>query len=256
MKKIYLLLGTIFFSILIICINGVNFSSLFIVASIWIIYFSIILSNISNTKNKKLLRILSKTYNTLVIVFIISFIVLESVLLVNINKFKDPKDIGKIKYIIVLGAGLDGYKVGKTLQSRLDKAIEYYNLNKDVNIIVSGGKGKDELISEAEAMKRYLIENRVNKNNILKEDKATTTLENIQFSKDILKSRKDERETVLIITNEFHLTRAMTTADILGIENEGLASKTPIKIRINYLIREYPTMIIDLVRTSLYSLIN
>ncbi|MEG2985519.1 MAG: YdcF family protein [Peptostreptococcaceae bacterium] len=256
MKKAYLLIGAILVSILIIFINGVNFSDLFVVASIWIIYFSFILTSLAKLKQKKYLTLISKVYNFLVIIFITSFIIIESVLIININQFKEAKEIENVEYLIVLGAGLDGYEVGNILKSRLDKAIEYYNLNKDTQIIVSGGQGKDELISEAEAMSRYLIEQGVNKKQIIKEDKATTTLENIKFSKEILKNRKDENEKLLIVTNEFHLTRAILISNILGMESDGLASKTPIKVRINYLIREYPTMIIDITRTLFQSLNN
>ncbi|MEG0180910.1 MAG: YdcF family protein, partial [Peptostreptococcaceae bacterium] len=214
MKKSYLLIGAILVSILIIFINGVNFSDLFVVASIWIIYFSFILTSLAKSKQKKYLTLISKIYNFLVVIFITSFIIIELALIININQFKEAKEIENVNYLIVLGAGLDGYEVGNILKSRLDKAIEYYNLNKDTQIIVSGGQGKDELISEAEAMSRYLIEQGVNKKQIIKEDKATTTLENIKFSKEILKNRKDENEKLLIVTNEFHLTRAILISNI------------------------------------------
>ena len=65
------------------------------------------------------------------------------------------------------------------MKLRLDKAIEYYHSNKDINIIVSGGQGKDEIMTEALAMKNYLVENNVDEEKIILEDKATTTLENI-----------------------------------------------------------------------------
>ena len=111
------------------------------------------------------------------------------------------------------------------MKSRLDKAIEYYKLNEDANIIVSGGQGEDELISEAEAMYRYLIENGVEKEKIIKEDKATTTLENIIYSKEILKNLNHEGEKVLIVTNEFHITRAMIIANLLGGKMKGYHQK-------------------------------
>ena len=256
MKGTYKFIAILLFSIFIISINGVNFSALFLASTAWIIYISGILARVSEAKSNKWLSLLSKVCNILVIIFISSLIIIEGMLVIDINQFKEPKDIEKVDYMIVLGAGLDGYEVGKTLQSRLDRAIEYYNLNKDVNIIASGAQGKDELISEAEAMYNYLIKNGVDKNHIIKEEKATTTQENIIFSKAILKQRNDEDKKVVIVTNEFHLSRAQIIANILDVENEGLASKTPIKIRINYMIREYPTMMIDVVRTGFYSLIN
>lgn len=252
--KIYEFIGIIFLSIFIMVLNETNFVSLFIVSTIWIIYIYVILREISKKKKKKWLSILSKIYQSLVIMFMASFLIIEGILIFNMSQFKEAKDIENLEYSIVLGAGLDGEKVGKTLKSRLDEAIKYYELNKNMNIIVSGGQGEDEVISEAEAMYRYLVKNNVGPNQIIKEEKATTTLENIKFSKEILKNRNDEDKKVLIITNDFHLYRAMVIADILGLENEGLPSKTPIKVRMNYMIREYPTMIIDIIRTSVYEL--
>lgn len=255
-KDITIIVLIALFSIFIISINGVNFSAVFIVSSIWIIYLSYFFSKIAKIYNNKLLLNLSKVYRMLVIVFVSSIIVIEGFLLINIKNFKAVDNLEKLDYMIILGAGLDGYNVGKTLKSRLDKAIEYYNLNKDVKIIVTGGQGKNEVISEAEAMYNYLVSKDIPKENIIKEDKATTTLENIIFSKEILENRNSENKKVLIVTNEFHLTRSMIIANILGMDSEGLAAETPIRVRVNYLIREYPTIIIDLVRTSIYSINN
>lgn len=255
-KQIYWLVGLIFISLLIIKIGGDNFQTIFIISVIWLIYIGIFIKSLAKLKNKKWLIITSKIYNVLIFIFIITFILLEIFLCINIINFKEAKDIENLEYIIVLGAGLDGDNVGNTLKSRLDKVIEYKLSNGNTQVIVSGGQGKDEVISEAEAMKRYLIKNGIKENQIIKEDKSTTTLENIKFSKSILKDRNDENEKVLIVTNDFHLTRARIIANLLGIKSEGLASQTPIRIKINYLVREYPTMIIDLVRTSIYALNN
>ncbi|MGL5716828.1 MAG: YdcF family protein, partial [Paraclostridium sp.] len=215
-KDLIIIIMIALFSLFIISINGVNFSALFIVASVWIVYSSYILSKVSKIKNTKTLLNIAKIYKVLVVIFISSIILIEGLLLININNFKEADEIEKLDYMIVLGAGLDGYNVGKTLKSRLDKAIEYYALNQDVKIIVTGGQGKDEVISEAEAMYKYLISKDIPKDSIIKEDKATTTLENMIFSKEILEQRGDEDKKVLIVTNEFHLTRSMLIAKILG----------------------------------------
>ncbi len=250
--KKYILIGIIFFSILLLSINGISFSALFVVSTLWIIYIAIILNKIAYKKNERWLNILCKIYKSLVIIFVVSFFLIEGIIIFNICQFKQVKNIEKLDYMIVLGAGIDGEKVGKTLKSRLDEAIKYYELNKNVDIIVSGGQGKDEIISEAEAMYRYLIEKGVNPNQIIKEDKATTTLENIILSKEILKNRNDEDKKILIVTNEFHLYRSMLIANILDIKNEGLSSYTPFKVRVNYLLREYPTIVIDFIKSNLY----
>lgn len=250
MNNKFIAIVLILFSIFILSLNGINFSALFIVNSIWIVYFAFELRKISKKMSNKWIKLFIKVYNILVIVFISSFLLVESILIFKINNFKSIENIESLDYVIVLGAGLDGENVGKVLKSRLDKAIEYYNIHKDVNIIVSGGLGEGEIISEADAMYKYLIEQGVNPNQIIKENKATTTLENIKYSKEILIKRNDKNKKVLIVTNEFHLYRAMVISNILGVKNEGLASITPIKIRVNYLIREYPTLIIDIIRTN------
>jgi uncharacterized SAM-binding protein YcdF (DUF218 family) len=113
----------------------------------------------------------------MIIIFILSFILVEGMILFNINEGENIANIDNIDTMIVLGAKLDGSKVSNTLKLRLDKAIEYYNKHKDINIIVSGGKTNNSDISEALAMENYLIANGVNKDNIIKEDKATSTLE-------------------------------------------------------------------------------
>ena len=121
--------------------------------------------------------------------------------------------------VIVLGAGLRGDKPSKALASRLNAALEYYQENPDTVIVVSGGQGDDELISEALAMEIYLTERGVPISSIIKEDRSTSTEENFLFSKDILDSRFDKDYTALYVTNEYHIFRAGLIAKRAGVEN-------------------------------------
>lgn len=251
MVKLKEIITILIFSIIVISLKGATFGAVFTTLTIWIIYLNLVLKRLSNKKDNKYIRVFYKVYTLIVVLFMSSFIIIESMQIYTIHNFKEVKNIEKLDYVIVLGAGLDGYNVGKTLKGRLDEAIKYYNLNKDTNIIVSGGLGKDALTTEADAMKRYLISQGVNKSNIIEEDKATTTLENIVFSKEIIEKRTNEDKKVLIVTSDFHLLRAMLIGNILGLDNEGLASTTTIGVRINYMIREYPTLIIDTIRAYL-----
>lgn len=97
----------------------------------------------------------------------------------------------KYDYIIILGAGLQGTKPTPLLRGRIDKAVDLWNRQHRHGLfIVSGGQGADEQISEAEAMKRYLVEERgVPGDRIIKEDRSTTTLENLRNSKVIMDER-------------------------------------------------------------------
>lgn len=88
--------------------------------------------------------------------------------------------------VIVLGAGIHGERVSLPLARRLDIAIAYHKRNPDAVIVVTGGQGRQELITEALAMERYLVERGVPQDRILQEDKSTSTLENLAFAKAIL----------------------------------------------------------------------
>lgn len=121
--------------------------------------------------------------------------------------------------IIVLGAAVHGKTPSRTLKNRLNKAVEYHKQNPDAIIIVSGGQGAQEDISEAEAMKIYLIEHGVTSDKIIKEDKSTSTNENFKFSKEILTEHFVEDYTACFITNEYHVSRASFCADNAGIKN-------------------------------------
>lgn len=121
--------------------------------------------------------------------------------------------------VIVLGAAVHGKTPSLTLKRRLDKAVEYHAQNPDAVIVVSGGQGAQEDISEAEAMKIYLIQNGVKSDKIIKEDKSTSTTENFAFSKEILDKTFGHDYTAAFITNEYHISRAAFCADNAGLDN-------------------------------------
>lgn len=120
--------------------------------------------------------------------------------------------------VIVLGAGIRGDKVTLPLKMRLDKAIEYHRKNPDALIVVTGGQGFQETVTEAYAMEKYLIENGVDKNIIVKEEKATSTAENMEFSKEILSDYFDDEYSVVVITNNFHIFRGVAIAKSAGFD--------------------------------------
>lgn len=141
--------------------------------------------------------------------------------------------------IIVLGAAVHGKTPSRTLKYRLKKAVEYHTQNPDSVIIVSGGQGAQEDISEAEAMKIYLIENGIKPDKIIKEDKSTSTSENFEFSKKILTEKFGEDYTVAFVTNEYHITRASLCANRAGIKNTThLHSNTTLSYLISGTLRE------------------
>ena len=110
--------------------------------------------------------------------------------------------------VIVLGAAVRGEVPSGALQDRLDAALAYHGKNPDALIVVSGGQGPQEDITEALAMERYLMSHGVPQAKILKEDRSTSTLENFLFSKALLDDRFEGSYTACFITNEYHIYRA------------------------------------------------
>lgn len=151
---------------------------------------------------------------------------------------KYPK--GDEQVAIVLGAGLAGDQPNSTLKKRLDKLIVYADKNPNAKIITSGGQGADEIISEALAMKNYLVANGVDENRIFLEDESTTTEENFRFSLEVMKEQGfDEATSVVIVTNDFHCFRSSKYAQAEGYKNlRTLPSATPIVLWLPNYIRE------------------
>lgn len=121
--------------------------------------------------------------------------------------------------IIVLGAAVHGEKVGPQLAMRLDRAVEYYERNPDVLIVVSGGMGAQKDIAEALAMERYLTEHGVPAEAIIKEENATGTDYNFKYSKELLDDRLGNDYKTAFITTDYHIFRAEFTAHKQGFDS-------------------------------------
>lgn len=128
--------------------------------------------------------------------------------------------------IIVLGSGLIGDKVPPLLAQRITKGKTIYEqFEGRPKLIVSGGQGADELTSEAAAMANYLMEQGVQKDAILIENRSRTTFENLTFSKAILEEQ-GLGKSVLVVTNSFHALRAGVFMRRLKIPGRSVGSKT------------------------------
>lgn len=139
-------------------------------------------------------------------------------------------------YIIILGAQVKGEVPSQILHLRVKKAIEYLNNNPDTKVIVSGGQGSGELISEAECMRRILEKNNISDDRIIMEDRSTNTQENLQYSMDLV--GKDY--SFVISTCNFHQFRAQKIAEKLGAHHvSGISSRSNIPLLPNYFFREF-----------------
>jgi uncharacterized SAM-binding protein YcdF (DUF218 family) len=132
-------------------------------------------------------------------------------------------DTNKASYdedaVIVLGCSVIGDRISLPLQYRLDSAYEYYLKNPDAIIVVSGGQGPQENISEAEAMYNYLCDKGVAPQKIIMENKATSTNENYIYSKALLDEYfNGSSYKCVYVTNRFHTYRAGKLAELNGLQ--------------------------------------
>lgn len=174
-----------------------------------------------------------------------SFILIESLLLYN-TKDSVPS---QVDYLIILGAGLNGDQLSWTLWERVDKGLRILQDNREMKVVVSGGQGPGEWITEAEAMQRYLVEQGITKERILKEEKSTSTMENFRYSRVLLEQQPNYDPTVpvLVITNDFHMLRSKLLARRNGLTPVGVPSPTPWYLRPNVYLREYFAVVKSLI---------
>ena len=142
-------------------------------------------------------------------------------------------------FIVVLGAQVQGDGPSLTLKKRLDRTLEFLQANPDKTVIVSGGQGADEVHTEASVMAQYLLARGAQPAQVIEEDQASNTRENLLFSAALAEARGIDTSRVLIVTSDFHMCRAKYIAKTLGMEPYGLTSRTwPWILKLNYTLRE------------------
>lgn len=160
------------------------------------------------------------------------FLIVEGTIIYYANQTSDIE----ADYMIVLGAKVQKKTVSRALRYRLDTTYSYAIEHEKTRIIVSGGQGKGEEVTEAKAMYDYLVAKGIAKERIIMEENSTNTKENIQFSKEKI---KDCNKTVLIVSNDFHIYRSVSIAKKEGFTDVyGLPAPTDIGMIPSYYIRE------------------
>ena len=115
---------------------------------------------------------------------------------------------GDPQVMVILGCQVKPWGPSILLQDRLDKALDYLEDHPNLTIVVSGGQGPDEHISEAQCMYDYLTEHGVDGDQILMEDQSHNTVENLRYTVDLLAEEGyDPTADVVVVSNGFHLTR-------------------------------------------------
>ena len=137
-------------------------------------------------------------------------------------------------YVFLLGGGIDKNGVLPTnVLYRCETAVNYLQNNPNTQVIVTGGTLKFLPFPEAPAIKAALEEKGISSDRIIIEDQALDTIQNFQYSLDLIITLENiTREealnkSVVVVTNNFHLTRALRLAHRIGFTNiHGLAAKT------------------------------
>ena len=131
---------------------------------------------------------------------------------------KQAKELENVDCILVLGAGIWGDKPSPMLEDRLLQGITLYNNQTSSKIIMSGDHGKEEY-DEVNVMKDFAIEKGVKSEDIFMDHAGFSTYDSVYRAKEIFKAQK-----IIIVTQKYHLHRALYVAEKLGIEAYGAAS--------------------------------
>ena len=227
----------IYYFVLTSAMGPINFSKYLLLGGIFLCIFGYI--NQALYKNKTYIKII-KIIKPLFFIGLTIFILTE----LAIVGFSLQKNMDKADYTIVLGAGIRGETLTVTLKQRVDTAIEYANSNDEFGyIVVTGGQGPGESITEAEAMKRYLESNGIDAKKVIKEEHATDTYENLQYSKEIIEKHSGksiENLNIKVITSGFHLLRSKMLCEKLDFGNVTYCASPIWSIFIpTYYIREF-----------------
>lgn len=181
-----------------------------------------------------------KLIKAMIIFIFVSFIVIEGFIVYHGSQ----NDTAQVDYLVVLGAGLWGDTPSLTLRQRLDESMVFIKKNPNTKVILSGGMGPGETITEAEGMKRYLVEKGVDEKLLIKEDKSTSTKENLKFTRELLK-QIDGRDNIKIkiVTNNFHMFRSKLLAKNNGFIAYGQPAPIHPLLVPAYYVREYMAVV-------------
>lgn len=162
----------------------------------------------------------NKLITSLKIIMISGLIITAALMTFIFFSFGVPKTDNSEDAVIVLGCGLQGSEVSDTLKKRLDTCIEYTKDNPKAIIVVSGGQGRFEEVTEAYAMEQYLLKNNIPKEKIIQEPNSSSTYENFLNSKKLLDDffKNNPNYKTAFITNRFHCYRAYNLAKNAGLE--------------------------------------
>jgi len=140
--------------------------------------------------------------------------------------------------VVILGCKVRSGAPSLMLKKRLDSALNYLNQHPDVPVIVCGGQGEDESITEAECMFQYLTAHGIDEARIYRDDTSTSTLENMQNAKAII-TEQEWLPEITIVTDAYHQYRSARIAHSIGLKTDAVSAKTSWYLVPSYWVREW-----------------
>lgn len=210
-------------------LTGLTVSILLVIYGVFLNQINQLRSDWKKKRYKKLLVYFAEG----VAILAVLLVTLLSILMVRFA-VNEPMDN---ETLIVLGCRVYGENPSLSLRERLDAAYEYLCTNPETYCVVSGGQGTGEDISEAECMYRYLTAKGIGENRIFKEEKSSSTRENIAFSMKIIEEN-NLPDKVAVATSEYHQYRVHLIAKELGVENTAVSGRTAIWLFPTFYVRE------------------
>ena len=157
--------------------------------------------------------------------FLISFFMVLTILNLLIEFYysqfiySDISSLPDHEFGLVLGASVKEGRPSAILKNRLDSALRLYRENKIQRVLLSGDNTKQKY-REVDVMKNYLLDHQVSVSSILTDDHGRNTLSSIVNSKSIV-----GKDGLTVITQKFHLSRALFLARQMGLSVHGYPAK-------------------------------
>ena len=189
-------------------------------------------------------RLCRRVFQTALTLALVSLICIESYV-INIGR----SDLSALPAdaVVVLGAGVNGTQPSLSLYTRLTVALDYLEENPDVPVVLTGGRGYGEEITEAQCMYDWLTARGVDPARLILEEQAGNTAENFAFSKELLEEQGIDpaEDSVAVVTNDFHIARSRRIAVRQGYGHAFcVPAELPwLHLEVNYYLREAFAMV-------------
>lgn len=166
----------------------------------------------------KIIKYLSLILLTIILIFLVTNLIVVTTTSDNLITENEANTLTDVDCILILGAGIRGNSPSPMLEDRLLQGISLYENNVSPKILVSGDHMNKDY-DEVNVMKDYLIGNKIPSQDVFMDHAGISTYDSIYRAKYIFQAKK-----IVIVTQQYHLYRALYIADQLGLEAYGIAS--------------------------------